>query len=283
MMNIVVDKMAEILAAQPDSVLPLNDLGMRKPSRGSEVPAVVISLVIDDYKGIGIGRFVRSGDSVVQNTSILEVISTSEMFTSNLKSLRISPLPIKRNPSSTRRNLTEQDVRVHNVTDPSAPIPYRLVNEPTRVDEYQVDVPRAQIIFGQAQQEGDKLEVAHWTLTWRDEILGTKYNGTVSLEIWATSFDQADTLSRNLQVKLRSNPSLQRSKGFLNLRPTRLEPIENVLYDPPIGSPFDVWTQRLDYRFVFEAKEGGEMSSGIPIQRIDIDIDEHIEDVFSVP
>jgi hypothetical protein len=69
----------------------------------------------------------------------------------------------------------------------------------------------------------------------------------------------------------------------MKFQPASLEPVENIRHDPPVGSPFSVWKQRLGYKFAFEAEEGGELSSGIPIKRIDVDMDEHIVESFSIP
>jgi len=55
------------------------------------------------------------------------------------------------------------------------------------------------------------------------------------------------------------------------------------LHNPPVGSPFSVWNQKLSYTFVFEAEEGGDLSSGIPIKLIDVNMDEHLVESFQIP
>ena len=62
-----------------------------------------------------------------------------------------------------------------------------------------------------------------------------------------------------------------------------LRPAENVSHVPVVGSAFPVWVQTLEYRFTFESEDGGELSSGIPIKRIDVDMDDFIVEQFSVP
>ena len=37
------------------------------------------------------------------------------------------------------------------------------------------------------------------------------------------------------------------------------------------------------YKFVFEAEEGGELSSGVPIKRIDVDMNDNLAESFIVP
>jgi hypothetical protein len=123
----------------------------------------------------------------------------------------------------------------------------------------------------------------HWTITWREEILGDRYRGSATLDIWGNTFDQVDGIVRNLQYRLKTNRALLKQKGFIQLQPMSLNPVENVLHDTPAGSPFSVWKQKLGYRFVFEAEDGGELSSGVPIQEINIEMREEVSESFSVP
>ena len=283
MMKSVIDKFVEVLAAPPDPILSSSSMGAKKPSGGSDIPAIAISLTIEGSRGSGLGRFIRAGDTVVQNTSIIEVNSTPETFSNDLRSLYIQPLPLKKNPASVENKFTEKDIQVRNVTDTAHPIAYRMVVEPGLKEEYKLDVPQAQIIFGKAQTAGDKLEMTHWTVTWRDEILGDRYNGMMILEIGASSFNEVDGISRRLQNKVKSNRAELRQRGFMKFQPASLEPAENILHAPPVGSPFSVWKQKLGYKFTFETEEGGELSSGIPIKRIDVDMDEDIVEAFSIP
>jgi len=281
-MNLVIEKLVEVLSSSPEAVLPTNQLGSKRPSGASEVPSIAISLSLETGKFTGIGRVIRSGDGIVETTNVIEVKTPSETFSSDLKSLRLEPLPLKKNPASTEQRFTRADVQVRNVTDPVHPVDYMMADRPTKKTEYRLDVPQAQIVFGLAQTEGERLEVDHWTVTWRDEILGNRYRGSAVLEIWAGSLNQANEISGKLQQKLRSSRGTLRQKGFLQLQPASLEPVENVLHDPPSGSPFPVWKQKLGYRFVFESEQGGELSSGIPIKRIGVDMDEHLVESFSI-
>lgn len=282
-MNLVIDKFIEILSTSPEPVLSTSSLGAKKPSNSGAVPAIVISLKFEDYKGNGIGRFIRSGDTIVKHTAIIEVRSTPETFSSDLKSLRIWPLPLKKNPSSLEKDFTEKDLQLRNVTDTSQPIDYHMVREPMKKEEYKIDVPKGNIIFGEAHREGEKIEMVHWTVTWRNEILGENYQGLINLEIWANSFNETYEISHRLQNKLKSSRYILRQKGFVQLKPDRLDPAENVQHNPPSGSSFSVWKQKLCYWFAFEYEEGGELSSGIPIKRIDVDIDRHINESLVIP
>ena len=74
-----------------------------------------------------------------------------------------------------------------------------------------------------------------------------------------------------------------RDKGFSSLQPQSLGPIENVLQSPGAGASFPVWRQELGYKFSFEAEEGGELSSGVPIKRIDAGLDDFLVESFSIP
>ena len=73
MLSLVVDKCSELLAAQPAPVLPAASIGSRQPSTGAEIPAIAISLTVDEPKGIGFGRFIREGDALTQNPAAGDV------------------------------------------------------------------------------------------------------------------------------------------------------------------------------------------------------------------
>jgi hypothetical protein len=176
----VIDKLVEVLSASPEPVLSAGSLGVKKPSTGNEIPAIVMSLTIEDYKGTGIGRLVRT----------------------------------------------------------------------------------------EARE--------------KEEVFEETYRGSLILEIWAHGFDATHEISEKLQNKLKSSSTLLKQKGFLKLQPARLEPVENVLHHPPVGSPFPVWKQPLGYRFVFESEEGREVSSGL-IKRIQVDMGQQPHEAFSVP
>jgi len=282
-MKIVIDKLVEVLSTSPESILSLGSLGVKKPSGASDIPTIVISIIIENNKGTGIGRFMRSGDSVVQNTSVIEVKHTSDTFSSDLKYLRIWPLPLKKNPSTTEKKFTENDIQLRNVTDTNNIINYKMTDKPSQENEYGLDLPRAMIIFGKSQTHVEMLEIVHWTMAWRDEILGDRYNGSMSLDVWAGSSNETDEISQRLQDKLKSNRTLLRQKGFLKFQPASLGPVENLSIDPPVGSTFSAWKQELGYKFAFEIEEGGELSSGIPIKQIDVDMNKHLVESFSIP
>lgn len=283
MMSLVVDKLVEVLSASPDPVLTASNIGVKSPSNGSDIPAIAVSLTIEHDKGTGIGRFVRSGESIAKNTAVIEVRATPETFSSDLRLLRLWPLPLVKNPSSTKRNFSEEDIQIRNVTDLGHPIDYRIVEKPVRKEEYTLDVPRAQVVFGGPQTEAEKLEVSHWTVTWKDDVLNESYTGSMTLDIWSNNLNQGSEIARKLQQKLSSNRALLRQKGFLKLQPAGLEAVENIQHGAAIGSPFTAWKQKLTYKFAFEAQEGGELSSGIPIKRIDVDMDDHIDESLSIP
>jgi len=282
-MYLVIDRLVEALTSGSDPILSADRLGPKKPAGAVEIPAIVFSLRLDQAQGAGLGRFVRAGDSIVQSTSIIEVVPSLDTFSQNLKFLRILPLPLKRNPSSTGSTFSANDLSIRNVTQLNNQIDYTFTDKPTQPTEYTVKTATAEIIFGSAQTFGDKLEVTHWTVTWRDEILGDTFRGQIVMEIWANSSNQSRELSRRLQDKLRTSRSLLRGKGFVGLKPATLKPAENISHVPVVGSAFPVWIQALEYGFTFEAEDGGELSSGIPIKRIDIDMDDFIVEQFSVP
>lgn len=283
-MNIVIDKLREVLASQPGPVLSSDRIGTRMPENASDVPAVAATLSLKGNQRTGLGRFIRSGDSLVEHTAIIEATPGPDTFAEDLQTLRISPLPLRRNPSSSvQGGFTENDIQILNVSDATSPIQYRMINEPKARTEFHLEVPRAEIIFGAPQTPGDKLQLVHWTVTLRNEIQGDSYQGLMQLDIWANSANEIGQISAGVQSRLASDRGLLREKGFIFLSPARLEAAENVGHTPPIGSPFSVWKQKLGYRFAFEAEAGGEISSGVPIRRIDVDLKPPVPEEFSIP
>lgn len=282
-MYLVIDRLVEALTSGSDPLLSADRLGPKKPTASVEVPAVVFSLRLEQAKGAGLGRFVRAGDTIVQSTSIVEVAPSVDTFQENLKTLRIAPLPLKRNPSATTTKFGAGDISIKNVTQLDNQINYTFTDKPTLPTEYTVKTATAEIIFGSPQTPNDKLEISHWTVTWRDEILGDIFRGQIAMEVWANNLNQSREVSRRLQDKLKTDRSSLRNRGFVDLKPVALQPAENISHGPVVGSPFPVWIQTLEYKFTFEAEDGGELSSGIPIKRIDIDMDDFIVEQFSVP
>jgi hypothetical protein len=278
----VIDRLVEALSLVGGINVLVTKLGAKKPSGGNDLPAIAISLLLETANGAALNRFARSGDSVTRSRSVLDVKASSDSFSTNLKSLRIMPLPLKRNPASTKREFSQEDLQIHNVTDLANPISYRMVAAPTGRDEFKVDVVRAQIEFGAAQQEGEQLELTHWTMIWRDEIRLDRFIGSLTMDAWAASFDQTDAIVRKLQEVLRTEGALLREKGFLKLQPFSLGTAEHLRLDPPLGSAIPVWKQRLEYKFVFEAEDGGDLSSGIPIKQINVETGNHIDETFSI-
>lgn len=272
-MYTLVEKFAEILSTPPEPILPGSSVGQKRPSTSSDMPVIVVSLTIQDHKTTGLGRVARSGETLARNSSVIEVGSTPQTFSADLKHMRLWPLPLKK----------EEDVQIRNVTNSAQPTAYRMVAVPGRKDQYAVDAVRGEVVFGQAQSMGERLEVVHWTVTWRDDILGNAYSGLMNLEIWANSLNDVNAMSRKLQDRLNTNRELLRQKGFSKLQAANLTPVDHLLRSPAIGSPFPVWKQELSYRFYFEIEQQTELSDAGPIKRIDVDINGHLKETMSVP
>lgn len=281
-MSRVIDRLAEALATEPDALLALSAIGSRRPATGSDLPALTVSLVVDGSRGSGLGRYVGSADGVVSSQAVVVASASPETFSADLRRLRLSPRPVRKNPASTREGFSADDVQIDNVTGPGNPVNYRLTDSPTLRSEFRLEVETAEVAFGAAQTPGDRLDVRHWTIAPREDITGDRYRGTVLLEAYTTSAASTADLSRRLQVRIRTQGDLLRQKGFPALQPTGLDPLESVTLTSLSGSAVAAWKQSLRYRFVFEGAEGGGPSSGIPIERIDVDVPRPSES-FSVP
>jgi hypothetical protein len=209
--------------------------------------------------------------------------ATPEAFSSDLRRLLVSTLPFRKNPSSRAREFTEEDFRITNVTDASHSVTYRMSPEPSERDEYAIDVAEATITFGASQTVGDRLEIMHWTTTYKEDIQGVTYRGLLNVELWANSLSELSSTSRRLQDRLSSQRVLMRQLGFLKLQAASLAAIEHTLHTPAVGSPFPVWKQPLTYRFAFAAEMPSDLSGVGPIRRIDVDIEGEVDDALSIP
>lgn len=282
MISLVIDHLSNLVAAEPGAVLPGNRLSAAAPATAGGLPSISVSLAVDPPRANGIGGYLREGHVLTQSTNVAAA-GTSPGFASDLKSLAIAPQPVKRNPSSVTAGFSAADISVRRVTDPANPVAYRLVTRPAAREEFALDAARALIRFGAPQTVGDKLEIVHWNISFRDDIVSMRYSGAATLSIWATSAEEADGILRGIQRKLGGSRETLRAQGFRLLNPTRLEVAESLLYQPGVGSSFPVWQQKMEYRFAFDWEQGGEDSGGVAIREIDVHANDEIDESFTVP
>jgi hypothetical protein len=281
-MHQVSDKLVEVLTSAPGLSVPAGHIGLKKPANGSELPAVSVALALEEERSQAPGRFIRSGNGLAESRSVVEVKPSESTFFPGLKSLRIAPLPLRKNPSSAGRGFSDNDLHVVNVTNPANPVPYRLVANPMRKEEFKLDAAQARLEFGTAQTMGEVLEIVHWTVVWRDEIRCDRYIGSLALEVWANNFSQVDQVSRGIHDVVRAKRVLLREKGFLKLHPLGIDPADHLLLTPPAGTALPVWRQKLAYKFVFEIDEGGDLSGGVPIKQINVEMEDQFVETFTV-
>jgi hypothetical protein len=283
MMSHVVDGIVNLLAADPGAALPATRIGDRTPAATGELPLLSVSVTLDPPRGNGMDGFLREGHQLVQSTNIVTVSSTPDAFLPDLKTLRILPLPLKRNPASHSIDFSEDDVTVQLANDPSHPVKYQLALHPEAKQEFALDVANALIRFGAPQNPGDKLEVVHWTLSFRDDIVIVRHGGVLSLDAWGKDATETNTLSRAVQQKLAGQRDVLRAQGFAILNPIALSAASSSIPQPAAGSVFGAWKQTLTYRFAFEIELGGQDSAGVAIRRIDIHANDTIREDFTVP
>jgi hypothetical protein len=275
----VIDKFVELLLLPP-ALLPAERVGARRPAAVSDIPSVTCALTVAETRGSGLGRLVGPGDLPIRSTATVAVAAGADGFSADLRSVRLDPLPMRRDPSSVSPSLTERDVTVVNVTDAAHQVEYRLVAEPTRATEYRVDRAAARVVFGSAQQPGDRIELSHWTVEAHDPVVADRLRGVLALELWAFDVTSISALSRQLQDRLAARGAA-RERGFLRLEPARLDAAEGVVRTTTNGGTFAAWAQRLDYTFAFEGVHGATASSGV-IRRIDVGIDDGLGDTLTI-
>ena len=283
MMSHVVDGVVNLVAADPGAALPATRIGDRTPTALSELPMLSVSLALDPPRGNGMDSFLREGHQLVESTNIVTVSSTPDTFLPDLRTLRILPLPLKRNPASHSLDFSEDDITVQLANDPNHPVKYQLTLHPKTNQEFILDVANALIRFGAPQNPGDKIEVVHWTLSFRDDIVIVRHAGVLSLDAWGKDAAETNTISRAVQQKLVGPRDVLRAQGFAILNPISLGAASSSTSQPASGSAFGAWKQTLSYRFAFEIELGGQDSAGGAIRRIDIHANDTIKEDFTVP
>jgi hypothetical protein len=282
-MDRIVDRLAAFLSTPPDPVVGLAAVSARQPASSGDLPALVIGLRIDDVKGLGLGGFVRQGHTPTQSTTTILVREGEEPFAPGLRIMRITPLPLVRHPDSSGSSFTGFDVQIRNITDPAHPQPYHLSSNPTAADQFRVYPARGEVVFGQPQTMDNQLELVHWTLTWREDIHAERFSGLVMLEAWASSYADVNGIVQRSLAKLRGASEALRQLGFQRLVAAGLSPASQTRWEPAVGSALLICRQMMEFRFTAEIEQGGEISSGGVIQRIDVVMDETLEEQFSIP
>jgi hypothetical protein len=261
MMDMVVAGIAQFLHTAADPAVAAVRVGSATPATSSDLPCVVVSLVIDGTGGNGLGSFVKEGHQLTQNTGIVAVQHGPESFSADLKTLQL-PLPLRK----------PEDVQVGLVTGPNQVKAYRTAASPAAADEFRVDPLRALVIFGAAQPQGQQLQVTSWTTIFRDDIRAARCNGTATLEVWTASAADLAGLSSQLQSKIFDDRTGLRQAGFGVFKPAALCAGQNADFTPAVGVAFRVFTQKLSYRFHFDAEEAASASSGGPIRKISVEL-----------
>jgi len=281
MMTLVVDSLANLLAAPP-SVLPSGRVGDRGPATPGDLPAVAVSLTLDSPRGTGIGEFLREGHQLTQHTTVVDVATTGDTPFEDLQTLRLLPLPLKRNPASTTAGFSDADLSVRRVAGSGSPVGYRMTERPVAREDFALEAAAARLRFGAPQVPGDRLEVTHWTLAFRDDIVSVRHAGMLELDVWANDPTELAALARSVERKLAGSREDLRGRGFARLVPAGLRAAARS-EQPGSGATFVAWRQTLAYRFAFEAELGGAESSGGAILRIDVHANGEIQETFGVP
>jgi hypothetical protein len=181
MLFLVIERLAGVLASQPDPVLAAGRIGARRPASTADLPALTVGVVVETERLRGLGR------------------------------------------------------------------------------ELRLDEPSGQT------------------------VLGDLYAGVLHLEVWATSSAGLEQLATRIHRRLTPLLQATRDRGFLRLRPVRIDPAEQTLSQPTVGGGFLVWRQLLEYEFACEVQETPTSSEGGPIRRVNVDIGDGLVEAFSVP
>lgn len=277
-MRLVRERLTQVLAAQP-AVLATAHVGELRPAASSDLPCITLALAIEGTAGTGVGRLAREGDLPVEHTETVTVGAST--LGADRRRLRLTALPLRRNPTAVESEWGADDLVIAAVTADERH-PYRLADAPAAATEFAFDPLEAVVTFGASQRDGERLEIVHWTVAWREDIVPVRYRGTVAIEIWGSDGAAVRDLGRRAADRLDDRRML-RSQGFERWQPAGWEPGEPVSRARATGGEFTAWRTALAYRFTFEGEEGGAESSGVPIRRIDVDLRRQRHEAVRVP
>jgi hypothetical protein len=72
MLTDVATRLGEVLSASPDAVLPSASIAARRPSNLGEIPAIAVSLAVDEFEALGLGRLIRGWDQLPGGDTVRE-------------------------------------------------------------------------------------------------------------------------------------------------------------------------------------------------------------------
>jgi hypothetical protein len=271
----ITQSLAALLAATPDPVLPVARVAGLRPSLAADLPSLAVGVAIAEASAGSPPRFIREGDQLVRQRRQLVVQPAADGFSADLRTLEL-PVPVRRAPPL---SAAEGDVAIANLTSGTAVV-YSAVNQPGSAAEFRLDFARARVVFGAAQQAGDRLEVSHWTVSFREPLRAELLRGTLRLELWTSSATQATALLARLQDRCAA--ATTRTYGFIKLDAQTVEPAESLQQSSGVGGAFSAWRQRLEYAFAHEYVGGGEDSGGAAIRRIDVTMDDVLPDRLTI-
>jgi len=271
----VISSLAALLSAPATPVLSANRVSAARPALSSDLPGVAVGMALNGAGTVAPSRFQRDGDQLVRHVGRYQAEAGVNGWSLDLRSLDLTPLPVKHKPPA---NLDGADISVVNVGTPST---YRLVATPVAADEYRFDFARGRVVFGTPQPSGSTLEIAHWTLSWREPLRWERLQGALLLELWSVGAAESAALAQRLQDRL-DDSTLSRAYGFLKLAPQRVESSESLQQTSGTAGAFPAWRQRMEYAFAHERTGGGEETEGAAIRRIDVTIDDTTPDSLTI-
>ena len=281
-MKIVLDRLALVLASEP-AVVSQGSVSTMQPALGSDMPSCTVGLDLLEDRGRGLGRIVRAGHGITRNLQVVSVQASGSFETSSfdpdLVRFKLWPLPIRRNPDTSRGPIGPHDVSVTNMT---TGVPYSYASAPSGPSEFDLDPEAGILRFGAPQVPGHQLEIEHWMVAWREDIQAERYQGEMILNVWGADFATVEDISGRVMERLQRSHRLLKTYGFDSLSGSYLGFAQSDVFNPLAGSSFSRWRQEFRYRFSFDTELGGESSSGGVIRRIDVNIDGKLPDPFSI-
>lgn len=136
---------------------------------------------------------------------------------------------------------------------------FKVVNTAPRPGEVRPDQVTGQLTFGSPLPAKGKIDASYYVGTW--EVRSERFAGDLRLDAFAGDASAADSLSRRLEASLAPERS-RRIAGLRTLAPTAWGPLGQVAAE--------TLRRSLIYRFEYEREEPVVVTSGGPIERVQV-------------
>ena len=119
--------------------------------------------------------------------------------------------------------LRGMDAAASQTEEPSIPVPRSLER---------LQATTGIIGFGSPQTIGHELEVSHWTMTWREDVIAERYRGEMTLIVWGNDYSGVADIARQTAGRLAGSRELLKTAGFDSMSGSFFGTAYSGVFDP---------------------------------------------------